>query len=271
MRQNKYYFFLLLPVWITFAILAATFDLQISISIVNENSFWAIFLENYGMLPGIGVLLAGIYIHYSFLITQKLIFLRKGFYFLAANFLVMYLLGVLTGKPELKNLSDKFYLIAAVSILINLLIVIMLHLKKIEFSGLALKFSRIVIVMGFYGYLIAIQLVKTVWGRVRFRELDELFSQFTPWYLPQGITGFDSFPSGHAAMGWMILPVIILFNNGSQLWRKFVIAIICCWGILLSVSRVVIGAHYSSDVLFGSFFIITAYYFSRQRFLSEPD
>jgi membrane-associated phospholipid phosphatase len=250
------------------AILTAIFDLEISKALVIQDSSLATFLENYGMLPGIVVLLIGIYIYYSFIVTQKLklSFLRKGFYFLAANFLILYFFGVLAGSPELKNLSDKFYLIAASSVLINIIIIVILHIKKVVPSEVPLKFSRTVIVLGFWGYIISIQLIKTIWGRVRFRELDELFSQFTPWYLPKGITGFDSFPSGHAAMGWMLLPLLILMNNENQLMRKLVLAIICCWGILLASSRVLIGAHYSSDVLFGSFFIITIYYFSQKNY-----
>jgi membrane-associated phospholipid phosphatase len=101
--------------------------------------------------------------------------------------------------------------------------------------------------------------IKYVWGRVRFRELDAAFSQFTPWYCPQGITGFDSFPSGHAATGFILLAIIILLEK-KKLWIKnLALVVIILWGILLASSRVVIGAHYASDVLFGSFFIILTF------------
>ena len=113
--------------------------------------------------------------------------------------------------------------------------------------------------MALFGYVIFIQGVKYFWGRVRFRELDAAFSQFTPWYLPQGITGSDSFPSGHAAMGWMLLALLILLANKKQ-WMKYsAMVIIFLWGVTLALSRVVIGAHYASDVLFGSFFIIITF------------
>jgi membrane-associated phospholipid phosphatase len=117
--------------------------------------------------------------------------------------------------------------------------------------------------MAFFGYVIGVQVVKYLWGRVRFRELDAVYSQFTPWYLPQGITGFDSFPSGHAAMGWMLLAVLILLDNKKKWLKNLVLTLIILWGTLLALSRIVIGAHFASDVLFGSFFIIvTFFYFS---------
>jgi membrane-associated phospholipid phosphatase len=111
-----------------------------------------------------------------------------------------------------------------------------------------------------------IQGVKYFWGRVRFRELDAAFSQFTPWYLPQGFTGFDSFPSGHAAMGWMLLPLMILIIEQKK-WLKFsAIVIIIVYAIILALSRIVIGAHFASDVLFGSFFIIITFLLLRNYY-----
>ncbi len=87
-------------------------------------------------------------------------------------------------------------------------------------SAIAIRYAKVVVGMALFGYVIFIQGVKYFWGRVRFRELDAAFSQFTPWYLPQGITGSDSFPSGHAAMGWMLLALLILLANKKQ-WMKY--------------------------------------------------
>ena len=87
-------------------------------------------------------------------------------------------------------------------------------------NEILIKYSNVVVAVALFGYVICIQVVKYFWGRVRFRELDAAFLQFTPWYLPQGITGSDSFPSGHAAMGWMLLPLLILLANKKQ-WVKY--------------------------------------------------
>ena len=47
-------------------------------------------------------------------------------------------------------------------------------------------------------------LLKNLWGRARYTELSDHGAGFTPWYLPQGLTGHDSFPSGHAAMSALV-------------------------------------------------------------------
>ena len=94
-------------------------------------------------------------------------------------------------------------------------------------------------------------ILKLAWGRVRFRDLSPLASEFTPWYSPQGWTGHASFPSGHAAVGWLLLPALLLWPPGSRGYR-WVLAAILSWGAFVAASRVVIGAHYASDVLFSS-------------------
>jgi membrane-associated phospholipid phosphatase len=155
--------------------------------------------------------------------------------------------------------TDRLLTFLIISFSISIIIFIILHFKSQVQSAIAIKYAKVVVAVSFWGYVICIQAVKYFWGRFRFRELDAAFSQFTPWYLPQGITGSDSFPSGHAAMGWMLLALLILSVNKKQ-WVKYsAFILIFMWGIILALSRVVIGAHYASDVLFGSFFIIITF------------
>ncbi len=113
--------------------------------------------------------------------------------------------------------------------------------------------------LGIFGYLFLVQPIKHLWGRVRFRDLDSLYSNFTEWFIPNGINGNESFPSGHAAMGWMILPLLILVQTKNIYMKTIVLLIIMSWGITLALSRVVIGAHYASDVLFGAFIILIVF------------
>jgi membrane-associated phospholipid phosphatase len=98
---------------------------------------------------------------------------------------------------------------------------------------------------------LVVSLLKLAWGRVRFRDLSPLASEFTPWYSPQGWTGHASFPSGHAAAGWLLLPVLLLWPPGSR-GHRWAFAASFIWGAFVAASRVVVGAHYASDVLFSS-------------------
>ena len=84
----------------------------------------------------------------------------------------------------------------------------------------------------------------------------KLYESFTSWIIPNGITGNQSFPSGHSAMGWMVLPLLLLITNKNKAVQTITAAILSGWALAVGLSRVVIGAHYASDVLFGAFFII---------------
>ena len=257
MIKRNWLILLLVSVWIILAIVFGIYDLNISKNLVNHNSSWAKFLENYGMIPGLLLILGGIYIYYSFIKAKTDVpsYLLKIVFFLVSSGLIYYLFDILLGNVVISQLI--IFLIISFSI--SIIIFILLHITKQVQSAIAIRYAKVVIGMALFGYVVCIQAIKYIWGRVRFRELDAAFSQFTPWYLPQGFTGFDSFPSGHAAMGWMLLPLLILLINKQQWVKVFVFFLILHWGIVLASSRVVVGAHYASDVLFGSFFIIVIF------------
>ena len=122
-------------------------------------------------------------------------------------------------------------------------------------------FSRISFKMFFYGYLLIATPLKIFWGRMRFRDLAENYSDFTPWYWPNGITGNDSLPSGHAAMSFMLIVLFIFFMDKAFYKRILFKGLIIGWGIVVCASRVVIGAHFTSDVLFGTMIIVVTYLF----------
>ncbi|MDH3267935.1 MAG: phosphatase PAP2 family protein [Ignavibacteria bacterium] len=262
--KKKVLVILLVSVWIILAIIFGIYDLEISKSIVNQNSGWSKFLENYGMIPGLLVILSGVYIYYSYIKAESDLwsYIQKVVFFLVSSGLIFYLFDIFLDIAESKN----FITFLIISFSISIIIFISLHLIKQVQSAIAIRYAKVVVGMALFGYVILIQGSKYFWGRVRFRELDAAFSQFTPWYSPQGITGFDSFPSGHAAMGWILLALLILATNKKK-WMKYsLFTLIFIWSITLALSRVVIGAHYASDVLFGSFFIITTFLFFYKRF-----
>lgn len=257
MIKNNSLLIVLISVWIILSVIFGIYDLEISKQIVNQNSGWAIFLQNYGMIPGLLVILSGIYIYYSFIKIKSNLwtYIQKVVFFLVSSGLLFYLCDILFGNTVEKNLV----IFSIISFSISIIIFIVLHLKNQVQSALAIRYAKVVVGMALFGYIILIQVVKYFLGRVRFRELDAAFSQFTQWYLPQGLTGFDSFPSGHAAMGWMLLPLLILLSNKKEWIKNLSFVLISIWAVVLASSRVVIGAHFASDVLFGSFFIIMTF------------
>ena len=259
-------------IWIVLAFVFGIYDLEISNQFVNQNSAWAKFLENYGMIPGLIVILTGIFINYSSISrnTNVWSYFKKIIFFLTVAGLLLYLAEIVLNNIVNENLvEDHFIICLIISFFISLLTLIPLQIKKPVQDKLLVIYSKTVLGMVFFGYVICIQGVKYFWGRVRYRELDATFSDFNAWYLPQGFTGFDSFPSGHAAMGWMLLPLLILFINRNKWIKGFVFSLMLIWGIVLASSRVVVGAHFASDVLFGSFFIILIFLLLIKKYKAE--
>ena len=272
MKNNQKIIYLLIVVWSVLAGYFAFSDLQISNSIVNPNAVWAVFLERYGELPGLVIVILGI-----FLFSQKLNYNSKLKLIFVRIFLVLgetvtlkyFMFVVLQNVSGSQSFFFSFDIIVALSLVFSILLVFPMKIWKVQVSDLAHGFSKVVLGMVFIGYLICIQPVKIFWGRVRFRDLDALHSNFTDWYIPSGITGNQSFPSGHAAMAWMLLPLIILLPKKNKITTVFTVGLIAAWGIAVTLSRVVIGAHYSSDVLFGSFIVIISFLVFAEKYFSS--
>lgn len=100
-----------------------------------------------------------------------------------------------------------------------------------------------------------IQAVKVLWGRVRFRDLIAAgsYDAFTAWYHPNGINGNMSFPSGHTAgAGTSYLMMLLPFASDKYRQRKnlcFIIPFV--YTSIVAFTRLVMGAHYLSDVTMG--------------------
>ncbi|WGF84614.1 phosphatase PAP2 family protein [Lactiplantibacillus plantarum] len=97
--------------------------------------------------------------------------------------------------------------------------------------------------------------LKNNWGRFRPYELNASQTNFTSWLHPNGINGHKSFPSGHTMAG--ISCVIFSWFATKQRTREILWVFGVVWGILVGISRIVIGAHFLSDVTF-SFFLTAA-------------
>jgi membrane-associated phospholipid phosphatase len=262
--SNKATAYYLIIIWVIAAFLLESSDLWISINLYNPNSGWSIFLEKYGEIPGLLVALTGIHIYIVTLKASSNIktILFNGFLLTTGSLITIYILWLLSlslsNNKTLFNDNRSYFFLAA--IVLNILISFLFR-KRYKFSNKSILFSRISFKMFFYGNILFVSLIKIIWGRIRFRDLAENYSNFTPWYVPNGITGNQSFPSGHAAMGFMMLALFVFAIDKSIYKRVMLKGIILSWAITVCASRVFIGAHFTSDVLFGSFIMIISYLF----------
>jgi membrane-associated phospholipid phosphatase len=264
--QSKKFDTLLIIALIIWSILAgysAFNDLSISETFVDQNTGWAIFLEQYGELPGTIIIIWGILIFsvqfdssstFIFAVTQLILTSAMSLILLYMSYILLF---------NFTSSSDVFFehslLLFAVFLILNVTSIAYFRKINFRFSSILTILSRIIIGMSLLGYLFSIQFIKLLWGRVRYRDLDLFHTNFTEWYIINGINGHQSFPSGHAAMGWMLLPLFLLVLKKNCFIKTFSIVLILILAMAITLSRVIIGAHYASDVLFGSFFMIITF------------
>ena len=252
--------------WGILAVIFGIFDLQISIDLVDPQSRWAHWIADYGEVPG------------AFVIISALLILNRLRIPVSPNreriisIVVSAIVTILIIRYSIP-LANKYDIFRDYSILWLPLLYISIyllqdrlkHIDETHIQGFK-EISLIVVSLAILSPLISVQTLKLFWGRIRFRDLAPNHSNFTPWYLPQGITGHSSFPSGHAAMGWMILPVYLLVQNKSKKIKLLVGIGIVSWGALVALGRLVIGAHYATDVLFSTGIALLSYMLAYKRF-----
>ncbi len=244
--------------WVILAIIFGLYDLEISNLFVDFNSVWGAFGADFGEAPGYALIGISVVSLIGGLIKKVKLQKIPAFVISTAGIGVM-IYGFVSRERKISIISG----IIALSILIFALVKFHVDWKRYR------RFAGIIVLLTIFNPLIFVQITKLLCGRVRYRDLAKIgFEYYHPWYLPPGPTmKHASFPSGHIAMGWMLLPLIIYIREkklAKSLEIYLVISIIY-WGLLVATSRVIVGAHFASDVLFstGMAFIVTIllYYF----------
>ena len=133
-----------------------------------------------------------------------------------------------------------------------------------------LAFAVVVLFVAAFSQLFT-QGVKTFTQRVRYRALNSMSSDefFTPWYIFNGKGKFESvidlpgfgkdsvrsFPSGHttaAGITYTLVALPFLFKRLNDFWGKFVVFFVAlAYTGMVAYARILMGAHYLSDVVIG--------------------
>jgi membrane-associated phospholipid phosphatase len=271
-RVGKRWLFIAMSVvFFAAAAFAAFYDLSVSTRFVDAEAGWALFFQKYGKLPGLLVGLAGS-VALAANLDRELEPYRPFLailLFIIASLVSVFVIQIVGGSKvnlgELRQSGTLAIAIGAPTVL-GFLAWVLARSNSVS-NPLVHTFGRVTTFTLLVGNLILIQGLKQLWGRVRFRDLTDA-TEFTAWYLPQGLTGESSFPSGHTGMGWLLLPLILLLPEDKRKARVWVGVLVSAFAIAVALSRVKIGAHYLSDVLFASAIEIGVFAFA-VYFLSE--
>ena len=276
MRVIKKQYFIVF--WAIVLILSAIFfryDLDISKSVFNRTSTFGRIFEVIGEYPNSFALIIGAsWIFGATKKTRKLVSIQS---------LVLFLISGV-GWGGLTLFSWEHYHIDDVEITFKVLFIcgiisvigdaLVLYLfttfndkilkKYVEFALLAVLTAIL--------NLMLVNIIKVFWGRMRFRDMGLNYDLFSRWLFPQGLTGNKSFPSGHTANATTIivlLPATKIIDKKKKLLKAFLYILIFAWPITVAISRVIVGAHFASDVLFGMASTVTIFYFLSNKMLKQ--
>ena len=260
--------------WLIALVFAGVYDLDISLAIADEHSVFGRFMEVAGEPPAI-------------LFTSFNFSLMMAHFLKRADRARLHLtLGALTfvgcaGTAIFTTVKIVNYLLdwqlldgqlpMAVAVFTGILIAAAFSANALRLPAATLaKYFDTACRCAYVGIaaFVIIWAFKLLWGRVRFRQLEGDLSLFTPWYLPQGVNGYFSFPSGHTANATVIFAVTAYFRflpEKFRRWRPFITAALLLWIGIAAFSRVRVGAHYLSDVLFGAAITFGIVYFFKVK------
>lgn len=121
-----------------------------------------------------------------------------------------------------------------------------------------MRYSMVLLIASALATLVIISALKSVWGRVRFRQLlseDEL-DKFMIWFKPHGhasADGYKSFPSGHTSNATLMIAATYMIEDlkgkKAAFWARICAVL---WIAVVMVSRVRCGAHFLTDVCMGA-------------------
>ena len=251
MKKSTINMLILFGILGTLLIVFGFFDLKISQALFNAQSVFGRFLDVWG--EGVSLLIG------AFCAAILLVCLRtssganRGIGNIVFTPLLVLNCAMLCFIPMMRMEAMNIAVgIAAALVICALVLALAAKLqptrrwKRIAWIGLFYSLSGIIIV----------NVIKPLWGRVRFREMAAPFHMFSAWYVPQFAKWravFEdpaSFPSGHTANAAVILLITLLPSVFPKLKGKEPIlwAISLIYIAAVALSRIIVGAHFASDV-----------------------
>ncbi len=237
--------------WFVLAIVLVFVDLPLSILLEDSNSFWAEFIALYGEIPGHIIISVSLFLLLNSY-SQKTKSYEIILFWIGMIVNSIFMVNILgTFLPEFNTGLGKVFIYSSIMVIGQFILINRYKTIEVIKGSTTQNFAKTSILLAVVNPLLFVQSIKLLWGRTRFRDLSDDNREFTPWFAPQGITGHRSFPSGHTAMGWMVLPLLLLLPK-TGVYRRIFQGLIFFWGLFVAIGRIVIGAHYGSDVLFSS-------------------
>lgn len=232
-------------------------DLQISNVLFTKN-FYGRFFEVVGEIPFVFLSLLGGVLLFRFRSKKNIVInILTGLLSGVLILLFLFMGGFMTANYLKDNIGEVPGFVAILIAVVLLVGAIFLAMRVPEKHGYQAITYGIIAVVYFVLVIIIMNSLKTVWGRMRLREMTDPVLEFTRWYVIVHRGGFDniyaSFPSGHSMNSAAIILLTLLpsFIPALKGKEKILKGIAYTWAIIVGSSRIVMGAHFASDVTVG--------------------
>lgn len=250
-------------------------DYRLSQSVFNHNSLFGQIGAAYGQVPAsLGINIAGmlmLYIMPKEFKLENLLAYFVGFVFLIGGAVVCFV----EPTKYLKLPHLVLHMITALLLIIANIGILRLvrNTNKAKIKQF-IKFTLFVVI----GTMLIVNILKITWERPRMRFLSQinymaLGANFQPWwkigsnskefFMELGVASdeFKSFPSGHTACAacMLLLTALPYLNKSFQNRGNVLLGVAIFFTLLVGFSRIIMGAHFLTDVTMGfsvTFFLV---------------
>lgn len=285
--KKRFHFYIIGGVLLIGLILGSFFDLQINAALFNKTNVFGLIVSSFGMIPGYGCLslLGGALFYITLKSTDFQKWLKAILFVMSAAMfgISIYFLGkdvFSVNGFENKKLYWLGFVIMGV-IMCGVFYLGTLLGKKNENP----KMWIIILVLAaaiFMALVPGVTLFKSIMHRPRYRvAIYEGYSSFHNWWepckdykdvinaYPSVLTKeeFKSFPSGHAGasmVGLITLSYLPLFNKNWMKHQTLLFYIAFGWGLVVMFARMLVGAHFLSDVCVGALLTVVFFYIANE-------
>lgn len=261
---KKKYCVIIFIILLLLMIVGSIWDYPISQALYNSHNAFGIFFASYGQLPAMMCFAVGGTLLLRLINKNNKIKMILCIFF--AIFFNLIAIIAITVDPLLyiSKMSMGLSFIIAVA-LVGFTDILVYKFSQ-NASRDTIKKIVILLLSVVFIELIVINLVKVPWARPRMRMISSRHDvSFQPWWvigntmkdqlMALGVAGeeFKSFPSGHTANAAcaMLLCVLPLLNSHLEGKEDLLFFIGVCFTFLVALSRIIMGAHFLTDVVIG--------------------
>lgn len=253
-----------------------TIDYDVSTNLVNKDSLFGKFFNRHGEFPLGLVMLIGTAILFGTRKKEKSFNNISGYIFgVPLMLLFSFFIAIMPFNYAYEHIDGGIpteLFILAIVMTVIIFIITLFIIKKIGSKNL-IKYRKIAILLILLGIssIVVVNIIKILWARPRMRSISSI-EGFRYWYEingPSNNNELKSFPSGHTANSFLMIALAYLVP--SKMWKKRFVIFAIVWGSCVALSRVIIGAHFLSDVIVGGIITIIVMFILEYFLLNKND